>query len=308
MDKTPSLISLIERFPDAKSARGYLESVLWRDGVVCPHCGVVSEATQLGGAAGERGQRKCRPCRKKFTVCVGTIFEDTKIPLNKWVIACHLLNANKKGISALSLSRMLEISYECTWHMCHRIRLSMQDQSEEKLTGVVEADETYVGGKVSNKHAKALPVDKTPVVALVQRDGHVKARAVTRANAESIGPMLDEMVALGTLLMTDGAEIYRYHAMANPGVFDHRTVNHSAKEYARTDKDGFRAHTNTVESFNSLFKRCITGAWHAISVEHLPKYVDEVGFRWNHREVSDGERMEIALRQSEGRRLMRKDL
>jgi len=310
MAKSPNLIDLIERFPTPAAARAHLESILWPDGPVCPHCGVVNEATRLGGKAGALGQWKCRPCRKKFTVTVGTIYEDSHIPLHKWLIAFHLMCANKKGISALSLSRMLGITYKCAWHMAHRIRLSMEDRLEtEQLTGVVEVDETYIGGIARNAHkSKGTPL-KTPVLALVQRGGKVKTHALTTVDEHNIGPILQEKIAKGALLMTDGADVYGLHIKRNPHYFsEHMNVKHSLGEYVREEPDGFVAHTNTVESFNSLVKRCIIGAWHAISPEHLDRYVGEVSFRWNTKSVSDGERTEAAIRQTAGRRLMYKAL
>ena len=301
----PSLIELVERYHDTESARTYLESVRWSAGRVCPHCGVVNESADLGGAAAEKGLYWCRACSKKFTVTVGTIFEDSHIPLHKWVIAFHLISANKKGISALSLQRMLNLgSYRTAWHMCHRIRHAMQDLTTEPMSGVIEVDETYVGGTAANAHNGKPTPPKTPVVALVQRDGKVRARAVTNVDETTIGPMLKEKIAAGSLLMTDGSIIYVNHVEANGAHYSaHKSVAHSRDEYVRVEDDGFKAHTNTVESFNSMVKRCIMGAWHNVSDRHLDKYLDEVSFRWNTRDVSDGERMEQAIRQSEGRRL-----
>lgn len=298
-DGGPNLIELTQRFSTADLARAYLESILWPAGPTCPHCGVVNEATKLAGASTRPGVFKCRPCRKQFSVTVGTIFEDSKIPLNKWVIAYHLLCANKKGISSLSLSRMLGISYKSAWFMTHRIRHAMHDTSTDPLTGIVEADETFVGGKAKNAHSgKPIPV-KTPVVALVERNGKVKARTVTSVTAATVGPMLKRMVAQSAILMTDDARIY---IETGKHFAQHLSVNHSASEYVRAEP-GVKAHTQTVESFNALIKRSVVGAWHSVSPEHLGRYVDECAFRWNTRTVSDGERMEQAMQQSAGRRL-----
>lgn len=296
-------MDLVESYGTPAKARAYLEAVRWPDGPVCPHCGVVNEATRLGGKAGERGLLKCNACKDQFTVTVGTVMEDSHIPLHKWVIATHLICANKKGISALSLQRMMKLgSYKSAWFMCHRIRFAMKDMDGELLTGVVEADETYVGGKAKNAHnGKPIP-HKTPVVALVERGGNVKARAVTNVDFETISPILNGMVDRGAIVMTDDAQVY---VTPGKGFAAHHSVNHSAKEYVRQEP-GVKAHTNTVESFNSLVKRCIFGAWHNVSERHLPKYLNEISFRWNTRQDSDGERMEQALRQTEGKRLVLK--
>jgi transposase-like protein len=295
-----SLMDLVERFPTPLEARAYLESIVWANGRVCPHCGVVDDSADLHGAAAEKGLYWCRSCERNFTVMIGTIFEDSKIPLHKWIIAYHLIVANKKGISALSLQRMLGLgSYRSAWHMCHRIRHTMKDLSTEPLTGTVEVDETFIGGKAKNVH-NGMPVPpKTPVLALVQRNGNVKTRAITNVDHKNIAPILDALVDRSAILMTDDAQVY----VKLGGLFtEHHSVNHSASEYVR-DEGHVSANTQTVESFNALVKRSIIGAWHNISDRHLDKYLDEVGFRWNTRDDSDGKRMEQALRQSAGRRL-----
>jgi transposase-like protein len=309
-----TLIELMELYGTPDKARAYLESVRWPDGPICPHCGVVREATRLSGKAGARGLFKCNACKEQFTVTVGTVMEDSHIPLHKWVIAIHLMCANKKAVSALSLQRMLKLgSYRTAWHMCHRIRESMRDTSTDPIGGTgktVEVDETYIGGKVKNMHkakrigAKPGPADKTPVVALVERNGKVRSRAVTNVDVDTISPILRDKMAKGSILMTDSAMVYGFHFKDNlADIADHRIVNHSAGEYVRVDPDGYTAHTQTVESYNGLVKRCIMGAWHNVSDRHLDRYLDEINFRWNTRRDSDGERMEQAIRQTEGRRL-----
>src|SRR5579871_3686924 len=297
---SPSLIDLIERFPDPDSARLYLEGILWPDGANCPHCGVCGESTRLEGTAHRKGVWKCRVCRKQFTVTVGTIFEDSHIPLHKWVIAFHLLCASKKGISAHQIHRMLSIGYKSAWHMMHRIRCAMDngtfDSPDGKLHGTVECDETFVGGKAKNVHNGAPVPKKTAVVALVERNGRSRARAVCDVNAATIAPILKRHVRKNARLMTDGAHVYDG---AKGIVPKHESVNHEAKEYVRGD-----AHTNTVESWNSLLKRGIVGVYHHVSEIHLDRYLDEFCFRWDHRNVSDGERTTAALKQTEGKRLM----
>lgn len=291
-----NLIDLIRKFPTADAARLYLESMLWPAGVVCVHCGVVGNSAKLEGAQCRPGLYQCRDCRKQFTVTVGTIFEDSKIGLDKWLIAFALMNASKKSISALQVSRMLDLSYKSAWFMCHRIRHAMQNGSFKKLDGVVEVDETYVGGKAKNAHNGAPIPAKVPVVSLISRtDDRMKAVAVTDVNAKTIGAVLKKYVAKTAEIFTDGGT---HFPQAVKGFAGHETVNHDAKEYMR----GVVGVQN-CESFNALVKRSIMGAWHAISKEHIDRYVGEVAFRWDFRKVSDSERTKQALRQVTGCRL-----
>ncbi len=288
-----------------EKARAYIESVRWPDGPVCPHCGVVNEATRFDGKGGAKGTKarpgtwKCNACKSQFSVTVGTVMQDTRLGLELWLLAMHQISANKKGISALSLSRMLGVSPKTAWHLCHRIRAAMADASTEPLDGIVEADETFIGGKAKNAHKNKPIPPKTPVVALVQRNGKVKARAVTNVDETNIGPMLSGMISEGAILMTDDARVY-----IKPGAefAAHHSVNHSAGEYVRKEGD-IKAHTNTVESFNALVKRNIVGAYHAISDRHIGRYLDEVSMRWNTRKDTDGERTDAIIANTEGKHL-----
>lgn len=294
-----NLIDLMQRFSTPEAARAYLEGLRWANGVSCAHCGVVGNSAKLGGASAKRGLYKCRDCRKLFTVCVGTIFEDSKIPLNKWVIAFHLLAASKKGMSAHQLHRMLGISYKSAWHMAHRIRFAMQGGMFTKLDGIVEVDETYVGGKAKNAHASKPIPKKTAVLALVSRGGKMKARTIANVTSKTIGKVLKKHVAKTAEIFTDSLNVY---PSATKGLLGHESVNHDAGEYVRG-----MVHTNTVESFNAILKRGIVGVYHHVSETHLDRYLDEYGFRWNNRNITDGERATLALRQSEGKRLTYRD-
>lgn len=294
-DGALNLIDLVKRFPTADAARTYLESVLWPSGPVCHHCGVVGESTKLEGPSCRVGLYQCRVCESQFTVTCGTIFENTKIGLDKWIIAFSILCASKKSISALQMSRMLKLSYKSAWHMCHRIRHAMQNGSFAKLDGIVEVDETYVGGKAKNVH-NGMPIPKkTPVVALVSRSGGIKTRVVTDVTADNLKTVLKDYVKPSAEIFTDGSPVY---PEATKGFAGHESVNHDAKEYVRGV-----VFTNTVESFNALVKRSIMGAWHSVSTQHLPKYIGEVAFRWDFRKVSDSERILQALKQTDGCRL-----
>lgn len=293
-DGALNLIDLVKRFPTADAARAYLESLLWPAGPSCPRCGVVGNAAKLN--CHRSGLYQCRDCRKQFTVTIGTIFEDSKIGLDKWLIAFALMNASKKSISALQVSRMLDISYKSAWHLCHRIRHAMQNGSFKKLDGVVEVDETYVGGKAKNVHNGQPVPQKTPVVSLISRtQNRMKAVTVTDVNAKTIGKVLKTYVAKSAEIFTDGGT---HFPQATKGFAGHESVNHDAKEYMR----GVVGVQN-CESFHALVKRSLMGAWHSVSSFHLPKYINEVAFRWDFRKVSDSERTTQALRQVVGCRL-----
>lgn len=281
-------------------ARDLLESIRWPDGPVCPKCGSVN-AMKMGGKAGEKGQCKCRDCRKSFTVRVGTIFEDSPIPLRDWVYAFSRMCSSKKGISAHQLHRELGVTYKTAWFMCHRIRHAMQQDGTLKLDGTVEVDETYVGGKPRHKgphNKRGRGTKKQPVVALVERDGRIKSRVVANVKGSTLKAAIRESVESTATIITDENSGYRGIGAEYAG--GHKTVNHSAGEYSR-QSDG--ACTNTVESHFALIKRGVYGTFHHVSKHHLQRYCDEFAFRWNHRHVSDGERIMAALGATDGKRL-----
>jgi len=221
-----NLIDLAQNFSDEASAIKYLESKLWPDGPVCPHCGVVGEAFEMHSKADTTnkmrpGLWKCSGCRKTFRVTVGTIFEDSHIPLHRWMMAIHLMCASKKGISAHQLHRMLGLGYRAAWFMAHRIRYAMAQNPESKLSGTVEVDETYVGGKLRvgsyarkpgmrPKDFPAPSANKAPVVALVQRNGKVRSFHVERVTAKNLKPILKEHIAQEAKLNTDENKIYLF--------------------------------------------------------------------------------------------------
>ena len=306
-----NLIDLMERFSTPEKARAYLESKRWPDGPVCPHCGLVGEAYELKPKAGakthvRKGVYKCKDCRKQFTVTVGTIFEGSHIPLHKWVIAFHLLSASKKGMSSHQLHRMLGITYKCAWHMTHRIRYAMQEPPmQEKLTGTVEVDECYVGGKERGiGRGVSLKSKKQAVVALVQRGGKVRTFPVERVTLENVGPLLKQHIAKSANLDTDESMIYKN---IKPWFPRHRTVNHSKEEYVRYEPTR-TVTTNTVEGFFSLVKRSVYGTYHHWSKDHMHRYLAEIEFRYNRRYDDDGERMIAAIEATGGKRLTYKPL
>ncbi len=217
MTASTALIDLMERFSSEDAARDYLEKLRWPHGVVCPKCGTVGEATKLNSRPGSKtraGVWKCRGCRKQFTVTVGSVMEDSHIALSKWAIAFHLLCASKKGMSAHQLHRMLGITYEAAWFMCHRIRYAMAPSAQpEKLRGVVEIDETYIGGKASNRLDKMGSgrgtANKIPVVSLVQRGGKVRSVVMPRVTVRNIRKVLKETVSPAATIMTDELNVYK---------------------------------------------------------------------------------------------------
>jgi transposase-like protein len=296
-------------FQSADKAREYLESLHWPNGPVCPHCGEEERVTRLTSKTARRGLVKCNACRKQFTVTVGTVMEDSKIPLNKWLLAFRLLNGGKKGFSAHELHRALGVTYKSAWFLLHRIRETM-DSGNDPLGGpgaIVEADETWVGGKARNR-AYGKPAPKKIVMALVERDGHARSFHVANVHARTLRSVLVTNVDRMTNLASDGLPAY-----VNTG-FEfrtHGTVNHGAGEYARTEtRPGFwadvsgRWHTNSVENFFSIFKRGVIGTYHHMSEAHIHRYCREFDFRYNTRHLSDAERTAEAIKGARGKRLM----
>lgn len=292
-----NLVSLAQQYSDEHKARALFEAWRWPNGPVCPHCGF-TEFYKLKPGGEWKGVYKCAACRKQFTARIGTVLGDSHIPYSKWVMAIFILCSSKKSISAHQMHRMLGVTYKTAWFLCHRIRYAMGTNPDApKLTGAVEADETFVGGKGERQTSF---VRKTPVVALVQRGGDMRVAVVSNVTQKNLGKALYENVSKEAVLHTDEHGAYR-----NPGkeFKEHHTVVHSAFEYSRKLPDGTKAGINCCESFFSLLKRGVMGSWHHVSREHLPKYAGEFEFRWNHRKASDGERTSKAFAAMAGKRL-----
>lgn len=255
------------------------------------------------------GVYKCKACRKQFTVRIGMIFEESHVPLCKWLMAMHLMASSKKGVSSHQLARELDITVKSAWFLSHRIRLCMKmEPISGLLQGVVEADECYVGGKPrrkNNTHSsgskRGRGTDKEPVAVLVERDGVAICRSVPNATTRDIQRLAKTFIAGDATLMTDESQIYNGADKNFTG--GHHTVKHSAGEYARRITSNLTAHNNTAESFFALLKRGHYGIFHHLSKRHLGRYCDEFSFRWKHRKTSDGHRMMALIDATEGKRL-----
>ena len=287
-------------FQDADKARAWLEAMLWPDGPVCGHCGTLGEATAI---ASRPGVYQCNACRKQFTVTVGTVFERSHIPLNKWLMAAFMFFASKKGISAHQMHRMLGVTYKSAWFMMHRLREAIVETDPGAVGGsnkVVEVDETYIGGKAKNR-AFAKPLPKKAVVSLIERGGRVRSQHVANVTAKTLRPIITKHADRASYLMTDEAPVYRGIGSKD---FDgrHGTVNHSIDEYVR----GTFWHTNTIENFFSILKRGVYGTYQHVSEAHLHRYLAEFDFRHNERAalgVDDEARAMKALKGIVGKRL-----
>jgi len=289
-------------YTNESKARAHLEALRWPDGPVCPHCGVIGNAVRLAGESTRPGLYKCRDCRQPFSVTVGTVFERSKIPLHKWLLAAHLMASSKKGFSAHQLHRAIKVTYKTAWFMMHRLREAMTDTDTGLLggpgsSGIVEADEVYLG-KAKGQGKGAHYASKQKVVALVERKGRVRAFHVPTVNVHTVKSILKSQVSENARLMTDSAGLYK-----NIGkqFASHETVNHLAGEYARGDVT-----TNTVEGYFGIFQRGLRGIYQHISPEHLHRYLSEFSFRYNNRSslgIEDAERAARLLVSIGGKRL-----
>lgn len=301
-DKSKNVADIPHAWADERRAVEYLERQRWGDSPACPRCGDM-DVYQMKAADGSRSARylwRCRGCKQQYTVRVGTIMEDSAIPLSHWCFAFHAACASKKGVSALQIRRMTGVSYKSALFMMHRIRWAMGGGNGRggKLQGTVEVDETYVGGKKrkgQRRVGRPSPKDKAPVLALVERGGEVRVRHIADVTAKTLRGAIREHVAESSRVLTD--EYGTYRRVTRDG-FQHETVCHSAGEYARGD-----VHTNTAEGFFAILKRGINGTFHAVSRKHLHRYLSEFEFRYNTRWLEDGHRIMLAIQAADGRRL-----
>lgn len=281
-------------FNDEDQARKFLEKTRWPDGPVCPHCGVIDEAHQLKGKAHRPGLYQCKACRKQFSVTVGTIFERSKVPLHKWLLATHLMTSSKKGYSAHQLHRNIGVTYKTAWFMAHRIREAMREPNrDDKMgggdSGHIEADETFWG---PNKKTKA----RMSILTLVERDGAARSFHVADVKANTLKPVLKKHLHWDTTLYTDGALMYRHAGFKN-----HEWVDHSMGEYVRGG-----VHTNSVEGYFGIMKRGLRGIYQHVSEKHLKRYLAEYDFRYTYRiktGYGDLDRTRMAILGAQGKRL-----
>ncbi len=306
-----TLDNILENFATNEKAREFLEMWLWPDGPTCPRCNGndPERVYRMTGKSTRAGLCNCKDCRRQFTVTVGTIFEDSHIPLRKWLVGWFLMCSAKKGISSLQLQRTLDLgSYRTALFMTHRIRHAMAGSSgTERLKGTVQIDETYVGGyekrSFKNDVLKTGQSNKTAVVSLIEtKTGNKRSIVMPHVTAKNLADAIALNVAEDATIHTDESLVYPKAVAGRK----HRTVNHRAKEYAR--KDGVETvSTNHCESSFSLLKRGVYGSFHHVSRKHLHRYAAEFDFRWNTRKASDGERTVKGLKQAAGKRLTYRD-
>jgi transposase-like protein len=295
-------------FHNEAAARERLEMIVWPKGPYCPKCGGFDRITAVNG--GRPGLRRCGPCKREFTVTVGTIFERSKVALHKWFQAAHLMASSKKGISAHQLHRTLRVTYKTAWFMEHRLREAMRELHPDMPLGgegkTVEVDETYIGGKEKNKHhskrhnAGTGGVGKEIAFSLVERGGRVRSHHVPTVTAKTLRPILQQQIHQDSNVMSDDGGARVAHEFGR-----HQSVNHSIGEYVRGD-----VHTNTIEGYFSILKRGITGVYHHVSPQHLKRYLAEFDFRYNERAalgISDAARADSLVRGIVGKRLTYRD-
>lgn len=291
-----SILDFQKEFSTEEKCREYLEQQRWNGTPACPFCGSLNVHRFPNGKI-----FKCREkgCRNKFSVTVGTIYENTKLPLTKWFLATYILSVHSKGISSLQLANWLGVTQKSAWHLNHRIREMLTDKAPDLLEGIVECDETYVGGSLKNIHAKKKEKlkgldNKTMVFGAVQREGKVRVKVIPQTNLEQVTKAIDEFVTPNSFMVTD-----EHHAYNKVGQkFKHRKVNHRAKEYVR--HEDILVHTNNIEGYWNILKKQIDGIHHSVSPKHLQRYCNESSFRYNNRASFQDERFAAALANCQG--------
>ncbi len=275
-----NLMTLVDQFNTDERCREALKHLRWPDGVRCLECN-----SDNVSPVSERKVYVCNSCKYQFSVTVGTIFHDSHLPLTKWFLVTYLMTESRKGISANQIKRMLwgehKGSYKTAWYLCHRIRAAMYEAGH-KMTGAVEIDETYVGGKRRGRGHRDKLINKTPVIGIRERSGHLHFIKADQVNQNTVYDIIARNVDKTVdVIMTDESKLYNFNLTQFQNA-KHESVNHSAGEYVRYE-GGFCITTNGIESAFSLFKRGIVGAWHKVSAKHLQAYLQEMTFRFNNR-------------------------
>ncbi len=287
-----SLIQMMDAFPDEQSCIDHLKGILWKNSEYCPYCG--HDAIYHFS---DNKTHKCAQCRQRFSIKVGTIFEDTKLSLRKWFMAIWLITSHKKGIASTQLAKDLKVTQKTAWFMLHRLRHAARTRSFSRpLDGYIEADESFFGGKEINKHQDKRIRNsqggkgKTIVFGVMERGGELRTKPID--DIKDARKEVTFSVKPGATLVTDDHSVYRNMNRR----YNHHTVKHSKGEYGRGD-----AHTNSIEGVWSLFKRQVYGIHHWVSKKHIAMYLGEMTWRYNRRELEDGERMNEFLTRVPGR-------
>ena len=305
--KFKNLQQLFDFFQDEDTCVKYYEQARWGGNPICPHCSAEKPYRTNRGF-------KCsnKVCRKKFTVTIGTIFENSKVGLRTWFAAMFLISTSKKGISSIQLATQLGLTQKSSWFVLHRIREMLKDKTTAPLSGIVESDETYVGGKNKNRHkdkkvpnsqGRSLAGKTAAVVGLIERGGKIMTFVTDNTEQETLHQIIDNNVANDAIIVTDAYKSY----CGLDAKFNHITVKHEGGGYVKKEGD-HKFHTQNIENFWSVFKRGYVGIYHYMSKPHLHRYCNEFGYRYNTRELTSIERFEDAVRSTSDARITYKQL